>query len=391
MKILCVCGARPNFMKVAPLMEALARRPDIQVMLVHTGQHYDPSMSRLFFDELGIPRPDLNLDVGSCSHAVQTARVMERFEPVCLSNKPDWVVVVGDVNSTPACALVAVKLGLRVAHVESGLRSFDRAMPEEINRIVTDSISDLLFVSEPSGLENLRREGIGDDRLRYVGNVMIDTLLKHRGRAERSRILARLGVSTRAYALMTLHRPGNVDDASTLNSILSAVETIARELPIVFPMHPRSRANLERLGLNERVSNIRGLLVTEPLGYLDFLKLMADAKLVLTDSGGVQEETTILRVPCLTLRNNTERPITITRGTNRLTGTATASILEGYRQVCLEGIPVRDAPDFWDGRAAERIVECLMDAHDLSRVATESGPEEHYSAPQRRQVCQPVG
>jgi UDP-N-acetylglucosamine 2-epimerase (non-hydrolysing) len=374
MKILCVCGARPNFMKIAPIMRALARTASARAVLVHTGQHYDRAMSRLFFEELGIPRPDMNLEVGSSSHALQTARVMERFEPVCLAERPDWVVVVGDVNSTLACALVAAKLCIPIAHVESGLRSFDRTMPEEINRIVTDSISRLLFVSEPGGVENLRREGITGDRVRLVGNVMIDTLLQHRARAEDSRILSRLAVETGGYAVLTLHRPGNVDETATMTSILDAVEIIAADGPIVFPMHPRSRSKLDQSGLGARVSRMRGLKVIEPLGYLDFLKLMAHARVVLTDSGGIQEETTILRVPCLTLRYNTERPITVTEGTNRLTGTATASILEGYRQACRTAVRPGQAPQLWDGNAAERIVECLLESPVSDWDATITGP-----------------
>ncbi|MFQ5413453.1 MAG: non-hydrolyzing UDP-N-acetylglucosamine 2-epimerase [Phycisphaerae bacterium] len=359
MNIVCVCGARPNFMKIAPIIAACDRRPGVHAVLVHTGQHYDKRMSRLFFDELGIPEPDLNLGVGSASHAVQTADVMKRFEPVCTEHEPDWVLVVGDVNSTIACALVAAKLGIRVGHVEAGLRSFDRTMPEEINRVLTDAISDALFVTEPSALENLRNEGVSDDKIHFVGNVMIDTLRHHRAQADRSDVLDTFDLAPGAYAVLTLHRPANVDDTSTFLSILAALEVIARDQPIVFPMHPRTRGNLERAGLFERIDAMPALHVTEPLGYIDFLKLMADAALVLTDSGGIQEETTILSVPCLTLRNNTERPVTITDGTNLLAGVSTDGILAAYRKTCENPPGPNTGPALWDGRAADRIVDCL--------------------------------
>ena len=358
-KLLLVCGARPNFMKVAPIAEVCARRADATSFIVHTGQHYDANMSRLFFDELALPEPDVNLEVGSASHAVQTAEIMKRFEPVCLETRPDWVVVVGDVNSTIACALVARKLGVPVAHVEAGLRSFDRAMPEEINRVLTDTISDMLFVTEESGMRNLSNEGIPEDRIRYVGNVMIDTLLRHRERADRSRIRSKLGVEKRGYALVTLHRPSNVDDADTFNGILDALERICADSAVVFPMHPRTRARVEQLGFTDRIGGIENLRVIEPVGYLDFVKLMADAMVVLTDSGGIQEETTILGVPCLTLRENTERPVTVTHGTNRLTGPATKNILAAYDAVRAAPPAAVAAPHLWDGKAAERIVDAL--------------------------------
>jgi UDP-N-acetylglucosamine 2-epimerase (non-hydrolysing) len=279
---------------------------------------------------------------------------------VCIEFRPDWVIVVGDVNSTLAGALVAAKLGIQVAHVEAGLRSFDRTMPEEINRILTDALSNKLFVTEPSGVENLRREGVAADKVHLVGNVMIDTLLRCRSRSESSDIQTRLGVRRREYALMTLHRPSNVDQTETFSSILDALEVIGREMPVIFPIHPRSKKNLTEFGLGPRVERIRDLRLSEPLGYLDFLKLMTDAAIVLTDSGGIQEETTILNVPCLTLRENTERPITVTHGTNRLTGSSTEGIIAAYREV--RGAPplASAAPKLWDGRAAERIIECLV-------------------------------
>lgn len=346
-------------MKIAPLVRACREAGGIESVIVHTGQHYDERMSQLFFDDLEIPRPDLHLGVGSASHAVQTARIMERFEPVLEEVRPDLVVVVGDVNSTAACALTAVKVGIAVAHVEAGLRSFDRSMPEEINRVVTDAVSELLFASEPSGVRNLRREGHPEERIHFVGNVMIDTLLQHRRRAAASDILDRLGLEAGAYAVVTLHRPSNVDDGDVFGRILDALEEIQREVPVVFPAHPRTQQMLKRLGLEARLARMPGLRVMEPLGYLDFLRLMSDARVVLTDSGGIQEETTILGVPCLTLRANTERPITIEQGTNRLVGTDPVRIVAGYREAVCGARRGGVVPEKWDGRAAERIVAVI--------------------------------
>ncbi|MBX6311524.1 MAG: UDP-N-acetylglucosamine 2-epimerase (non-hydrolyzing), partial [Isosphaeraceae bacterium] len=353
MNILAVVGARPNFMKIAPLMWEIGRRPGIEACLVHTGQHYDERMSRLFFEELRIPRPDINLEVGSGSHAVQTAEVMKRFEPVVQERRPDAVVVVGDVNSTIACALTAVKLDVPVAHVEAGLRSFDRTMPEEINRVLTDAISRWLFVTERSGVENLRREGIAEDRIFFVGNVMIDTLLASRDLSQRSPILEELSLSEHAYAVLTLHRPANVDDPEVLGRLLAAIERLQRELPIVFPVHPRTRKALDGR-INGALPNLR---LTEPLGYLDFMKLVAHARMVLTDSGGLQEETTVLGVPCLTLRNNTERPVTVERGTNILVGLDPDRIITTSLQVLAQTPGPGSIPDLWDGRAAARILD----------------------------------
>ena len=360
MKIINVAGARPNFMKIAPLTEAFRAYPEIEAVLVHTGQHYDERMSDLFFRELEIPEPDVNLGVGSAGHAVQTAEIMKAFEPVVLAEKPDAVLVVGDVNSTIACGLVAAKLGVRLVHVEAGLRSFDRSMPEEINRVLTDAISDLLFCTEPSGVENLRREGVPPDRVFLVGNVMIDTLLKNRAKAEKSGILSRLGLAGRAYAVMTLHRPSNVDDPAVLCRLLDAVEVIQNDMPVVFPAHPRTQKNLDGSALGRRVRGMANLRITDPAGYLDFLKLMSDARLVLTDSGGIQEETTILEVPCLTLRENTERPITTESGTNTVVGTDTERILAAYRDTIRGAKSRTQRPPLWDGRAAERIAAVLV-------------------------------
>jgi UDP-N-acetylglucosamine 2-epimerase (non-hydrolysing) len=327
-------------------------------------------MSKLFFEELHIPRPDVDLGVGSGSHAAQTAEVMKRFEPVVLAQKPDCVLVVGDVNSTLACALVAVKLGVPVAHVEAGLRSFDRTMPEEINRLLTDAISEWLFVTEKSGLENLRREGVPDERVHLVGNVMIDTLLACRRRCEGSAVLEELGLAPGGYAVLTLHRPANVDDPAVFGHLLGAIGRVQRELPVVFPVHPRTRKALEATGARA----LPGLKLTEPLGYLDFLKLLSHARLVLTDSGGIQEETTVLGVPCLTLRNNTERPITVEQGTNRLVGLDPVRIVAEALAALAAPPAGRRVPDLWDGRAAARIVDVLVGVGAASRAAPEAPP-----------------
>jgi UDP-N-acetylglucosamine 2-epimerase (non-hydrolysing) len=355
LRIVHVVGARPNFMKIAPVLAACRERPGLESFLVHTGQHYDERMSRLFFDELAIPRPDVDLEVGSASHARQTAMIMERFEPVLLDRKPGLVLVVGDVNSTVACSLTAAKLGIAVAHVEAGLRSFDRSMPEEINRVVTDSISDLLFVSEPSGEENLRREGVAPEKVHLVGNVMIDTLLAHREKAMTSAILEELSLDSSGYGVLTLHRPANVDDPSALKEILDPIEEMSSSIPVVFPVHPRSREALARAGW----TGGRGVRAIEPLGYLDFLRLMMGARIVLTDSGGIQEETTILGVPCVTLRENTERPITVTEGTNRLAGTKSRGIRDAIAAALRGGRGDLAPPRLWDGKAAVRIAEIL--------------------------------
>ncbi len=359
MKIISIAGARPNFMKIAPLMEAFASHPNIEPMLIHTGQHYDEKMSDLFFRQLGIPEPDINLGIGSASHAVQTAKIMRAFEPIVLDEKPDAVLVVGDVNSTIACGMVAVKLGIKLIHVEAGLRSFDRAMPEEINRILTDCISDLMFCTEKSGIENLRNEGVAEERFYLVGNVMIDTLLKNKAKADESTILDDLGLKAGQYATLTMHRPSNVDDPVVFGRLLDAIEVIQRDLPIVFPIHPRTRNNLPKLGLADRVAAMSNLKLIEPAGYLDFLKLTSSCKLVLTDSGGIQEETTVLKVPCITMRENTERPITIEMGSNQLVGTDPDKILEAYRNVVEGKLPEPQQPEMWDGKAAQRIAKIL--------------------------------
>jgi UDP-N-acetylglucosamine 2-epimerase (non-hydrolysing) len=360
--ILCVVGARPNFVKIAPIIAALRKPPVVlPSCLVHTGQHYDVEMNRAFFGDLGIPAPDADLEVGSGSHAVQTSEIMRRFEPIVDATDPVAVLVVGDVNSTIACALVAAKRGIPVVHVEAGLRSFDRGMPEEINRVLTDQISDLLFTTEESARENLIREGIDEGRVHFVGNVMIDTLLGNLERARPSReTLDRLAGTAGLpdpgqYAVLTLHRPSNVDDPETLGALLHTLSRISERLPIVFPVHPRTAAALEKAGLSELLEKASRIITALPLSYLEMLGLMADATLVLTDSGGIQEETTALGVPCLTLRENTERPITVDEGTNTIVGTDPALMLTTVDEILATGGKAGRVPALWDGRSAERI------------------------------------
>jgi UDP-N-acetylglucosamine 2-epimerase (non-hydrolysing) len=364
LKVIIVAGARPNFMKVAPIVAAMKRRrSDFQPILVHTGQHYDEAMSAAFFRDLAMPEPDVYLGVGSGSHAQQTASIMQAFEPVVLKEQPDWVVVVGDVNSTLACALVSVKLGIKVAHVEAGLRSRDRTMPEEINRLLTDQIADLLLTPSTDGDANLRAEGIPEERIKFVGNVMIDSLLTQLERAHQSSARADLGLADKEYALLTLHRPSNVDDATVFVRVIDALEEISQRLPIVFPAHPRTRKMIEELGLADRVEKIKHLLVIDPVGYLDFLHLLSGARLVLTDSGGIQEETTVLGIPCVTLRENTERPITVELGTNTIAGTNPENIIKAALGA-LDLPPETSAPHvppFWDGRTADRILDALIE------------------------------
>ena len=366
--ILCVVGARPNFMKIAPLMAALHAEPNsIPVRLLHTGQHYDAQMKDAFFTQLGIPEPDVDLGVGSASHAVQTAEIMRRFEPVLDLEKPSAVLVVGDVNSTIACALVAAKKKVPVIHVEAGLRSYDRGMPEEINRVLTDQISDLLFITERSARDNLLREGIDERRIHFVGNVMIDTLLGHLPRAvppEQTLALAPdpkifLG-SASGYALLTLHRPSNVDEPRVLKRMLETLRQVSDDLPIVFPIHPRTSARIEQAGQNALLDTPR-IWQLPPLSYLEMLGLMAKARLVLTDSGGIQEETTALGVPCITLRENTERPITVDQGTNTVVGSNPAHIKAAVADVLASGGKAGRIPELWDGTASQRIKAVLLD------------------------------
>jgi UDP-N-acetylglucosamine 2-epimerase (non-hydrolysing) len=387
MKILSVVGARPNFMKVAPIIAAVQSHngkvsspqgdgaEPIQHLLVHTGQHYGDLMSDSFFGDLGLPKPDVHMGVGSGSHAVQSAEIMKRFEEILLAERPDVVIVVGDVNSTLACAVVTSKIsfdtaGTRplIAHVESGLRSFDRTMPEEINRVVTDHVADLLFVTEESGIRNLQNEGIAPEKIHFVGNTMIDSLLKFRTKADSSKKLEELGLRSQGdvvpYALLTMHRPANVDNAEAFREILAGFEELASDFPIVFPVHPRTRKRMEEFNLKLNVvtdgsaKNARGLVLIDPLGYLDFLCLMKNATIVVTDSGGIQEETTCLGVPCVTVRDNTERPVTVDKGTNIIAGTTPDGIRHAIRRQ-LKGSISASVPQLWDGHAAERIVGVL--------------------------------
>lgn len=368
MKVMAVVGARPNFMKAAPVVESLRQRKGVEVMVIHTGQHYDREMSTLFFEELGMPRPHLDLQVGSGSHGEQTGQIMVRLEPVLKQARPDLVIVFGDVNSTVAAALCAAKMGIAVAHVEAGLRSFDRTMPEELNRIVTDHLSDFLFTTEPSAEKNLCREGIAAEKIFPVGNAMVDTLLKHREHARSLRFSEKLGLRASSYGILTLHRPSNVDKSEVFEEIFEAVREVSVQLPIIFPCHPRTRQQVSKLCEEKSLSNRTDshfnrnaqVMIIDPLGYLEFLSLMSEARLVLTDSGGIQEETVVLGIPCLTLRENTERPITLEQGTNVLVGHSRERILTEARKVLESGSPSAHIPDQWDGRAAQRIADILV-------------------------------
>ncbi len=364
LRLLIIAAARPNFMKIAPIIHQVRNRPPregspcLEYRLVHTGQHYDAMMSSVFFDDLGIPLPDINLGVGSGSHAMQTGRVMEAFEPVCEQVRPDWVVVVGDVNSTMACTLVCAKLGIKVAHVEAGLRSFDRDMPEEVNRVVTDALSSLLLTPSADGDANLRQEGIPAARIRCVGNVMIDALCANLGQARASPVLERLGLQEKAFAYVTLHRPSNVDREPELRGVIAALRRVAEHTPVVFAMHPRTAQRCRQFGI--ALEGPDGLRIVEPLGYHDSLRLTESAAFVLTDSGGLQEESTYFRTPCLTLRPNTERPVTVTVGSNRLTdlGRLEADVECALRHKSGLG----EIPPLWDGHSAERILDSLIEA-----------------------------
>lgn len=378
--VICIVGARPNFMKMAPILRAFADHvPAIPALLVHTGQHYDKDMNDQLFEDLQLPRPDINLEVGSGSHAVQTAEVMRRFEPVIDTHRPSCVLVVGDVNSTLACTLVSVKRGIPVVHVEAGLRSYDRAMPEEINRVLTDQIADLLYTTERSAESNLIREGIAPERIRFVGNVMIDSLLHNRefARAPGDTVATNgrdpeLLTSDAGYGVVTLHRPSNVDDPETLTSLLGVLRGLAQQLPLVFALHPRTRANIERFGLGPLIDNPQ-LVLLPPQGYLEMLGLMAGARIVLTDSGGLQEETTALGIPCLTMRENTERPITVEQGTNTMVGRDTKAIRQRADEILAGRGKQGKLPELWDGHAAERIATdlaaWLLDRHFVNAKA----------------------
>lgn len=357
-----IVGARPNFMKMAPLYKALKERSESYIpTLIHTGQHYDEKMSKLFFEDLGMPEPDAYFHVGSGTHGQQTARIIERYEEYILSgSRPDLMIVAGDVNSTIACALVAKKLHIPVAHLEAGLRSFDERMPEEINRVLTDRISDLLLTPSEDGDANLLKEGVPAERIHLVGNIMIDSLVEHRVKADSSEVMSELGICDHEpYALVTLHRPSNVDEVGGLEMLFNSFGEIGKHIRIIFPMHPRTSKNIERLGLSSKLAEIPNLTITEPIGYLDFMKLQMNAKFILTDSGGIQEESTFFGIPCLTLRENTERPITITEGTNQLVPLNSRSIIQFSMKILEGDFKKGSVPRYWDGKTAKRVVNVL--------------------------------
>jgi UDP-N-acetylglucosamine 2-epimerase (non-hydrolysing) len=360
-KITVIVGARPNFMKAAPVLKEIQKHPDsLSAFLIHTGQHYDHNLSKLFFEDLGMPNPDLYLGVGSGSHAEQTAKIMVELEKVMMKERPELVMVFGDVNSTLAGALVASKLGVPLSHVEAGLRSFNKAMPEEINRMVADCLADYLFVTEKSGTENLLREGVNPKKIIFVGNTMIDSLVGNLGAAQKSGILDQLSLKPRGYTVLTLHRPSNVDDITILSNLLEVISTIGRRIPVVFPCHPRTRKELGEFGLLDKIDK-DAIRIIEPLGYLDFLKLQSESKFVLTDSGGIQEETTYLGIPCITLRENTERPITAELGTNIITGIDPGKIVSAANSILDGKMKESRIPELWDGKAARRIVNFILE------------------------------
>jgi UDP-N-acetylglucosamine 2-epimerase (non-hydrolysing) len=356
MKVVSIVGARPNFVKIAPLMQTMVNSSLLDPILLHTGQHYDYNMSESFFRELEIPEPDVYLNVGSDTHGKQVAKIMKKFDDFCEEHYPELVVVVGDVNSTMACSLVAVKRHIKVAHIEAGIRSYDRSMPEEVNRIVTDSVADLLLPPSKDAVENLLKEGHTSEQIQLVGNIMIDTLLKNQQKILRSDILQTLKINPKEFALLTLHRPSNVDDIKSLGNIIEALEVIQDRIKIVFPVHPRTKKRIEEFGLMNRINQSENIILTEPLGYFDFGKLVYDANFVMTDSGGIQEETTVYQIPCITIRDNTERPVTIWQGTNELAGSDKEKIVDFANQILDGNWKKGTIPELWDGKTAERIV-----------------------------------
>lgn len=368
MKILSVVGTRPNFIKMAPLYRAFHNHPDIEPVLIHTGQHYDANLSDVFFDQLALPIPDYALTVAPGSITRQTAQILHDIEPILQTEQPDWLVVIGDVTSTLASALAAVRLGIPIAHVEAGLRSGDRQMPEELNRLLTDNLADALFVSEPAGVDNLIREGVCPENIYFVGNVLIDALVQYRSQAQTKQVAQQLGLSSKGYALLTMHRPATVDDANQLRQLICLIEQVSVHLPVVFPLHPRTRARLIDLNIMDTIMAIPSLHLLPPQGYLECLSLMADAAVVLTDSGGIQEETTYLNIPCVTLRSTTERPITLTLGTNQLLPHWTPEgVTQSIRQLLARSRPQGQIPPLWDGQAAHRIATLLYNTHHTYR------------------------
>ncbi|MBZ9572246.1 UDP-N-acetylglucosamine 2-epimerase (non-hydrolyzing) [Patescibacteria group bacterium] len=363
-KILIVAGARPNFIKIAPLIEEFKKHRNIKTVLVHTGQHYDFEMSKVFFQELKIPKPNYNLGVGSGTHAYQIGEIMIRFEKVILKEKPDLVIVVGDVNSTLAGALTAVKLHIPVAHVEAGLRSFDLKMPEEVNRLLTDQISDYLFVTEPSAIKNLLREGLERKKIFFVGNIMIDTLLRYKNIFLKRKTLQKFGFRRRQYALLTLHRPKNVDYKEVFRGILEALTEIQKRIKIIYPIHPRTKKRIKEFGFKDKIKRMKNLILVKPVGYLNMLNLMGNAKLVLTDSGGIQEETTVLSIPCLTIRKVTERPITCEIGTNKVIGLQKENIIKESLKILNGKTKKGKIPKYWDGKTAKRIVNIIRKKYE---------------------------
>lgn len=359
MKIINIAGARPNFMKISPIMDAMKKSKIIEPILLHTGQHYDEKMSALFFKELKIPEPDICLNVGSDSHAKQVAHIMEKFDDVCNAEKPDGILVVGDVNSTLACSLVASKLGIKIIHLEAGLRSFDRTMPEEINRLVTDALADMLLTPSQDGNDNLIKEGISPEKIHLVGNIMIDTLFRFLPIIEKSSIIQTLGLNPQQYLLVTLHRPSNVDQKESLEKILTTFRKIQQSIKIVFPVHPRTKKNMHEFGFSDMIDDMKNLIITEPIGYLDFQRLMTKSKAVITDSGGIQEETTVLKIPCITLRENTERPITVTEGSNVIVGSDMNKLLNMIEKILNNQWKSSNIPKLWDGKTAERVIQVI--------------------------------
>jgi len=359
-KVICVAAARPNFIKIAPLLEELKKHKQFKPILVHTGQHYDYSMSGSFFKELNIPKPNYNLGVKAGLHGKQTGKTMIEFEKICLKEKPQLVIVVGDVNATIACALVATKLHIKVAHIEAGLRSFDRNMPEEINRILTDHISDYLFTSCEDGNKNLLKEGINKKKIFFVGNIMIDTLLKQQKKSKKSKILKKIKIKPKQYALLTLHRPANVDDKKRLKTLLQTFNLIQKKIKIIYPIHPRTKKQIKKFGFEKYLKQMKNFIITPPLGYLDMIHLLNNAKFLKTDSGGAQEESTVLKIPCLTLRDNTERPVTVNIGTNVIVGTNKNKIIKEVNKILTGDGKSGKIPKYWDGKTAKRIINILI-------------------------------